>query len=875
MRRERLLLLALGAGTTLALAAGCARTPITEISCERSGACSQDRVCEQGVCIPATDLVLITDTLPEGRVGEAFEGQIEARGGVRPWRFSLAAGAGLPEGLNLGEDGFIRGIPQRAGSATFGAVVSDAQGTTVSAQIALVIAPASGQVLRITTTALPEATAGAPYEFALQAQGGTGTYTWSVASAVLPSGMTLSATGVLSGTPTSGGSARFTVQVTDGTEPPQLSTGDFELLVRPAAGEPLAVVTVALPPGTPGTAYSAQLEARGGVPPYAFSAAAGTSLPSGLSLSGSGLISGTPTQAGTSTFIVRVTDAGAPAQEATAQLSITIGSGTLTITTGSLPDGRIGQAYSEAVVASGGVTPHAFSVSGGTLPPGLQLATDGVLSGTPSNAGTFSFTIQATDSSQPAQVATRSYSLTVLSSSTETPLRITTTTLPTGTTGQPYSAQLMASDGAPPYSWSLDAGSMLPPGLVVDAAGAISGTPTTSGQYTFNIIVVDTSVPQQSASAALSVIIQTVGATLTINTASLPNATVGIAYSQQLAATGGTAPYVWSVTGGGLPPGLSLSTGGLLDGSPTTAGTFNFTVQVADASNPQQVAQRSFTLTVNAPAGALNITTAALPAATAGTLYSQQLSAAGGIPPYAWAVIGGALPAGISLSTGGLLSGTPTVAGSYSFTIQVTDSGMPAQVASRQYTFTVLSNPSSGVALLTTALPQATAGIMYTAQLTAAGGTTPYTFSVSAGSLPPGLTLNASDGRISGTPTASGAFGFNIRVEDASSSPQGAERAYSINVNPGAGQLIITTHQLPPGRVNMPYSAVLGAANGTAPYTWSLVSGTLPAGLALATSGTISGTPTVAGSATFTVEVQDSSAPARTAQKQLSMTVAQ
>ncbi|MBE0568338.1 MAG: putative Ig domain-containing protein, partial [Deltaproteobacteria bacterium] len=182
----------------------------------------------------------------------------------------------------------------------------------------------------------------------------------------------------------------------------------------------------------------------------------------------------------------------------------------------------------------------------------------------------------------------------------------------------------------------------------------------------------------------------------TITTASpLPAGTVGTAYSQTLAATGGTPPYSWSVSSGSLPAGLSLSSAGVLSGTPTTAATSGFTVQVTGGGT----ATKAFSVTINAAAAvAPTISTASLPAGTVGTAYSQTLAATGGTTPYSWSVSAGTLPAGLSLSTGGVLSGTPTAAATSSFTVQVTGGG----TATKPLSVTINPEaPSTGAVTIT------------------------------------------------------------------------------------------------------------------------------------------------------------------------------
>src|SRR5206468_251937 len=146
-----------------------------------------------------------------------------------------------------------------------------------------------------------------------------------------------------------------------------------------------------------------------------------------------------------------------------------------------------------------------------------------------------------------------------------------------------------------------------------------------------------------------------------------------------------------------------------------------------------------------------------------------------------------------------------------------------------------------------------TVGTTYSATLNASGGTSPYSWSVSSGTLPTGLSLSSS-GTLSGTPTVAGAFPFTVAVKDAASAS--ASASLSINVV-GLPPLLLSSSQLSGGTVGSTYSATLSASGGTSPYSWSVSSGTLPTGLSLSSTGTISGTPTVAGAFPFTVAVKD------------------
>ena len=303
-------------------------------------------------------------------------------------------------------------------------------------------------------------------------------------------------------------------------------------------------------------------------------------------------------------------------------------------------------------------------------------------------------------------------------------LKITTSSLATGTVGVGYSQGLSASGGTTPYVWSLASGS-LPAGLSLGAGGTISGTPGSAGSSSFTVRVTDSA--SATTTAALSVTINP--AALVITTSSLPAGTVGVAYSQGLSASGGTAPYVWSLASGSLPAGLSLGAGGTISGTPGSAGSSNFTVRVTDSASATTTAALSVTIN---PA-ALKITTSSLAAGTVGVAYSQGLSASGGTTPYVWSLASGSLPAGLSLGAGGTISGTPGSAGSSSFTVRVTDSASATTTAALSVTI----NPAALV-ITTSSLPAGTVGVAYSQGLSASGGTTPYVWSLASGSLPAG-----------------------------------------------------------------------------------------------------------------------------------------
>jgi len=181
--------------------------------------------------------------------------------------------------------------------------------------------------------------------------------------------------------------------------------------------------------------------------------------------------------------------------------------------------------------------------------------------------------------------------------------------------------------------------------------------------------------------------------TITLTPASLPAGTLNTAYNQTVTASGGAAPYSFTLSAGLLPNGLTLSSGGALSGTPTQQGSFNITVRATDANGCAET--QSYSLVINCPAITLAPTT--LPDGTSGVAYNQTLTASGGSSPYSFAVTAGALPSGLTLSTGGVLSGTPTVAGTANFTITALSFG---PCSGRQAYTLAINNPAPALASL-------------------------------------------------------------------------------------------------------------------------------------------------------------------------------
>lgn len=368
----------------------------------------------------------------------------------------------------------------------------------------------------------------------------------------------------------------------------------------------------------------------------------------------------------------------------------------------------VGQYYSASCNGSGGVPPYTWSLETfqscgnlcayyGQLPQGIGWTSSGStaqFTGTPTTAGPYLFGPQLTDYTGAS--VTYTYSGTI--SAGPLTLSCLPTTGPTQV-GTPYTATCTASGGSPPYTWSISTGQgSLPPNLALNPNGStatISGTPTGAGGlgYSYIVKVADSVLASatQSYNGAMSPA-QVTQLKISCSPTTGP-AAEGVTYLASCTASGGTAPYNWSI-GGTLPPGLlpSGSTGSsfTVSGAPTNTGPYSYSIKVTDSSSPQQTQSLSYSGTITLPPPAitsLNCTGSNGPS-TVGFRYADTCTAPNGTAPFAWSISAGALPAGLSLngsaSGTATVSGTPTAAGPYSYTLNVSDSTSPTPLAGSQ-----------------------------------------------------------------------------------------------------------------------------------------------------------------------------------------------
>jgi len=475
------------------------------------------------------------------------------------------------------------------------------------------------------------------------------------------------------------------------------------------------------------------------------------------------------------------------------------------------------------------------------------------------------------------------------------PLSIVTAALSGGSVGTSYSQSLTASGGTVPYAWNVVAGlGSLPTGLSLSAGGTISGTPTATGTFSFTVKVIDAT--SGTAQRALSIVVAAQGAapfdsqfiSQTVPTSLQPGQSFDVTIKFQ-----NTGTQTWSGSIfylGSQNPALNSTWGGnavslgtftanptqqmevsFTAFAPLTPGFYDFQWQLYKNDGTGFFGQPSPNVSINVgnvsqPGNPPTIGGTSSLASVMGTSFSYAMPVTGGTPPYSWQVTAGALPPGIGMSSStGVLAGTPTVAGNFTLTVQVTDS--KSQTAQKVMTFAVTATVPP-VAITNTTLAGATIGAAFSQQLTATGGKPPYTWTVTSGALPGGLTLAATAGIISGTPGTGGVFNFSVTATDSES--RTAAKAFSITV--AGPTLSIASVPALNGQKGSSFSYQLNATGGTAPYKWVVTSGAFPAGLTLnSNGGLISGVPSVGGSFTFTVTVRDLLSVGATADVQITL----
>ncbi|WP_174520785.1 beta strand repeat-containing protein, partial [Sphingomonas soli] len=512
--------------------------------------------------------------------------------------------------------------------------------------------------------------------------------------------------------------------------------------------------------GTRGTALSGvSLTISGGRSTYScLPTPVSGALPAGTALNANCTISGTPTASGTFSFVPMVTDSSTgtgPYTAAATSVSLTITAPTLVMSpaAGALPGATFGTVYSQVLTTSGGTAPYTYALTGGGMPSSTSLTPAGVLSGTPSEAGTYTFTVTATDASSggsggPYTVA-NAYTIIVAK-------RAQTITFgPLGNaslSASPLTLSATASSGLAVSFDSTTTSVCTVSGTTVTLlqTGTCSITASQAGDSNWNAA---TNVPQSfTVTPAL----------LAIARNAPTGTTVGASYTQTNPASGGVAPYTYSLAAGAFAPGTTLNTStGTVSGTPTVAGTFSYIVRVTDSQGTPATADTTVTTTTIAR-GAQTI--------TFGPLANASLSAS----PL---TLSATTSSGLSVSFASTTASVCTVSGTTVTLLQTGTCSITASQAGDSNWNAATNVPQSftvtplTLTIATNAPTGTSVGASYTQTNPASGGVAPYTYALDAGAVPTGTTLDVATGTVSGTPSFAGTYNYRIRVADSQGTP--------------------------------------------------------------------------------------------------------
>lgn len=506
----------------------------------------------------------------------------------------------------------------------------------------------------------------------------------------------------------------------------------------------------------------------------------------------------------------------------------------LAISPSTLLNATVGTPYTQNFTLTQGYGTVNYSITAGALPPGMSFTTGGVLSGTPTATGTYNFTIGTTDGS--LCTASTSYSITVACPTVS--LSPVSGTLPDATAGTAYTQNItLTGSTSTTITYAVSAGT-LPAGVTLTTAGVLAGTATTPGTYNFTV----TGTDQYGCNASRAYTLTVICPTITVSPVTFTNGVVGTAYSNAVTSTGGSGTVTYSVSGV-LPQGITIGSNGIMTGTPTLPGTYNFTVIATDVNNC--TGQQIYTFVIDCQA--ITIDQATIASGTVNAAYSETLTQTGGVGTGSYAITAGALPAGVTLSSTGVLSGTPTQPGIYNATVTFTDDNGCTGV--QAYTLVIACQTMT---IDQTTQPNGVAGVTYAGtSITQTGGTGTVVFDVNSGALPAGIVLNA-DGTFSGAPTVVGTFTFGIRATDVNNCTSNTQ-SFTIDIT--CATVAIDQTSLPDAIYNTPYSESLTQTGGVGTITYTMTGGALPAGLSMDAAGNITGTPTV-GPGLYTIDVQ-------------------
>ncbi len=707
-----------------------------------------------------------------------------------PTSFSAS---GLPLGLNIDSgSGLISGTPRVGGTFIVTVSASNANPVPGTQTVTFTIIPASPV---ITSGATATGTIGTPFGAGYTITA-TNTPTSFSATGLPPGLRVIAGSGVVTDTPTATGTFTATVSASNANPTPGTKTVTFTIFP-------------AIPVITSGTAVSGTVGTA--ITPYQISATnspttfSSSALPDGLTISASGLITGAPNVAGTFNVTVRASNTNPTA--GTQTVVFTIVPPIPVINSAATASGQTDVLLSPTYTITASNSPTVFGATG--LPPGLTIDTrSGVISGRPNTLGVFNVTLTAQNANPTPG------SLTLVFTITLGPPVITSGALATGAVASVFAGYQITATNGPLTSGGYGA-TGLPPGLGVSASGLIAGTPTASG--TFNVQVTATNAT--ATSAAKTVVFTISQFPPVITSPATASGQTGVAFSYQITASNGTSSG-FSFTGT-LPPGLTLNTTtGLISGTPTAVGSFTPTLTASNGTgNGSQVV--TFTIGLGPPV----ITSAANAAGSLGIAFSYQITATNN--PTSFNATG--LPPGLTVNAAGLISGTPTLLGTFLANVTAQNG---TSTGSQSVTITIgLLAP----VITSAATTSGTIGLAFNYQVTASNNPTSY----GATGLPAGISINTATGLISGIPTVIGTFNATVSATNATGTG-----SQPVTISIALAAPIITSAGTASGGLSQPFSYQITANN----FPTSFGAAGLPSGLSVnTTTGLISGAPIAIG----------------------------
>lgn len=682
---------------------------------------------------------IMTSSITGGKEGAPYSFSLQAQAGEGLLSWAVDSGV-LPAGVTLTPGGVLTGTPAPGTGGTngqqyeFTASVCDScplgiqcDTATFTLSIAAPDAGCAAAPVIESTSPLPDAAVGQEYNFTFQASGGEGMLIWNLNNAPLPTGLHWDGIGTITGTPQSGSSGVYNLQISVEDSCPegvQEDSGVFELNINEEC-PPLSLDTPSLPAAEVDVPYSIQLSASGGVEPLEFDIITGQ-LPSSMGLDFDGTLSGTPVSGEENTYQIeiRVRDNCSPTRQSDSNLFNFV----VNPASGCGPEPQIvnvdlgsaceGQEYSKQLELNfpiGDFTgPVMFALldTNDLLPANLVLSgTDGIISGIPDvgTEGIYDLNFQVSDSCDPPQVTEALLQLEVIAGCDPGPSITSTSPIPEGTANIPYSYPFTSDAGHGSVRWGLESGD-LPPSLVLSQNGLLSGPlndPGDVGTWNFTVIACD--------SCPCGLQCDTLDVELVINPggggcAPPPNVTsasdaqipAGMFVDFLFEASDGEGLLTWTLQSAlpPLPVTITLSPEGILLGTTTAAdaGIYQLGVQVCDeCTDPgPQCVLTAFSLELVASAGCSNpapvITDVSVPAPSAdNSPYSYTMTATDGDLPLQWFATG--LPPGIVIDKfSGELSGAvdPASAGTYTILIGCIDACGNQQADSKEYVWDVI-----------------------------------------------------------------------------------------------------------------------------------------------------------------------------------------